>query len=291
MIPLLFLALASAAPAPPAAAADAPTPAMEKLLQDCDAHKFETVVEVTIDGKPHQSKVKLCGTKGQTDAAWVNTLKDAIAKVKANDQMSPEMRGQIVTALDAELARLGHADTLALVTSGSIMAKPATTPTLPPPRLSLPARTQIAQSARPLADDYTSLPPLPAPKLAASTGVIGSVLPSLPAPRMTIQCATTDDPDNFIRCGTLRFNSVLMVRADEPLPGGTSLRFMRRGDARGQVQLAQLRSGQSARVLLPHRVCDGVVHSAVEIEILRKPANRNAADQVVDTLGPYDLRC
>src|SRR6266550_4687427 len=191
MIPLLFLALASAAPAPSTAAADAPTPEMAKLLQDCDAHKFETVVEVMIDGKPHRSKVKLCGTSGQTDAAWVNTLKDAIAKVKANDQMSPDMRGQIVTAMDAELARLGHADTLALVKSGSIVAKPAT--------------------------PSTRLPPLPAPKpMVASAGIIGSALPSLPAPRMTIQCATTDDPNNFSACGTLSFNSVLMVRADEP---------------------------------------------------------------------------
>src|SRR6185295_3791925 len=77
MIPLFFLAMAAEAPA--AAGSDAPTAKMEKLLQDCDAHKFETVVNTVVDGIPHQSKVKLCGTKGQTDAAWTVTLKDAVA--------------------------------------------------------------------------------------------------------------------------------------------------------------------------------------------------------------------
>src|SRR5206468_10631490 len=127
--------------------------------------------------------------------------------------------------------------------------------------------------------------PLPAP-LVASAGIIGSAIPSLPAPRISIQCATTDDPDNFSGCGTLSFNSVLMVRADEPLPAGTSLRFVRRGDSRGQIQLAQLRTGQPKRIPLPHRVCDGMVRSKGEIEILPKPA-RNTAAQVDDSLGPY----
>src|SRR6478736_4235256 len=115
MIPLLFLAMAAYDAPPAAAASSAPTPQMEKLLQDCDAHKFETVVNVVVEGKPHQSKVKLCGTTGQTDAAWINTLKNAVAKVKANDKMAPEMREQIAGAIDLELARLGHPDSMALI--------------------------------------------------------------------------------------------------------------------------------------------------------------------------------
>jgi len=88
----------------------------------------------------------------------------------------------------------------------------------------------------------------------------------------------------------MRTDTILLVRADEQLPAGTSLRFVRRDDPRGQVALAALRSGQTARIPLPHRVCDGVVRSEVQIEVLRKP-NASGADQIVDTLGPYNLRC
>lgn len=290
MIPLLFLALAAAGA--PAAAADGPTPQMERLLQDCDAHKFETVVNTTVDGKTHQSKVKLCGTKGQTDAAWVDTLKDAVAKVKANDKMASELRDQIATALDAEILRLAHSDSMALIAnSAPAIAKPA-----PPPAIASlaprPAPGAAAASSRPLAEDYGSLPPLPAPKAAIAASVAASsFLPSLPAPRMTLQCGSTDDPLAIDRCDMLESNTVLFVRADEPMPAGTSLRFVRRDDPRGEVQLAQLRTGQTARIPLPHRVCDGVVRSEVAIEVVRKSAKAGAAEQVVDRLGPYGLHC
>ena len=288
MISLFFLALAAAGA--PAAAGEAPTPQMEKLLQDCDAHKFETVGSTTVDGKPHQSKVKLCGTKGQTDAAWIVTLKDAVAKVKANGKMPAELRDQIATALDAELLRLAHTDSMALVTnSAPVIAKPAPSSTIASiaPRPTPGAGTG---SGHALADDYGSLPPLPAPKAAASIA-IGSAPPSLPAPRITLQCGSTDDPGAIDRCETLETNSVLFVRADEPMPAGTTLRFVRRDDPRGDVQLAQLRTGQTARIPLPHRVCDGVVRSEVAIEVVRKPAKAGGAEQVVDRLGPYGLRC
>jgi hypothetical protein len=289
MIPLLFLALAATS-AP--AGADSPTPQMEKLLQDCDAHKFETVVNTTVDGKAHQSKVKLCGTRGQTDAAWVDTLKDAVAKVKANDKMPPELRDQIATALDAEILRLAHSDTMALIAnSAPAIAKPA-----PPSGIASlaprPTPGAAAVSSRPLADDYGSLPPLPAPKPALAAGAaVGSFLPSLPAPRMTLQCGSTDDPLAVDRCSMLESNTVLFIRADEPMPAGTSLRFVRRDDPRGDVQLAQLRTGQTVRIPLPHRVCDGVVRSEVAIEVVRKPAKNGAPEQVVDRLGPYGLHC
>ena len=285
MIPLLFLAMAAVAPA----LAEAPSAEMEKLLQDCDAHKFETVVNILEDGKPHQSKVKLCGTKGQSDAAWIDTLKDAITKIKANDKMPAEARAQIVAAMEAELQKLGHPDAFALIKDSAPSLRPK--PALPPERLDIPVRAPPAAAGRSIASDYGTLPPLPAPKAAAQPGSFAAFAPALPPPRMTIQCGTTDDPNYFTACRSLRVNSLLMVEAGEQLPPGTSLRFMRRGDDRGQVQLAQLRSGQTTRIPLPQKVCNGVVHSEVEIEILRKAAGRNAGDQVVDSLGPYDLRC
>ena len=71
------LALASgvavAAAAPPSATKDAPAPdkateQAKRIIQNCDAHKFETVVHEVVDGQPKQSKVTLCGKDGQTDA-------------------------------------------------------------------------------------------------------------------------------------------------------------------------------------------------------------------------------
>ena len=288
MIPLLLLALAAAGA--PAAAADGPTPQMERLLQDCDAHKFETVVNSTVDGAAHQSKVKLCGTKVQSDAAWIGTLKDAVAKVKANVKMSPELRDQIATALDAELLRLANTDSMALVTnSAPTITKPAASTSIASiaPR---PTPGTAIGSGRALANDYGSLPTLPAPKAVASLA-IGPAPPSLPAPRMTLQCGSIDNPGALDRCATLETSTVLFVRADEPMPAGTSLRFVRRDDPRGEIQLAQLRTGQTARIPLPHRVCDGVVRSEVAIEVVRKPAKAGAVEQVVDRLGPYGLRC
>ena len=291
MIPLFFLAMATEAPA--AAGSDAPTAKMEKLLQDCDAHKFETVVNTMVDGTPHQSKVKLCGTKGQTDAAWIVTLKDAAAKIKANDKMAPETRAQIVMALDAELERLGHPDSMALIANSATVPSILAPPAASAPLAALAPRAlsgAAGVAARPLSQDYGGLPPLPAPTIVAAAGAIGTALPSLPAPRMTVECSTTDDPRDIGKCGRIATNSLFTIRADEAL-GDASLRFLRRGDERAEVKLAQLRAGQSTRFALPPRVCQGVATSEVEIEVVRHPKGPNDAGQVVDRLGPYDLRC
>ncbi|HEY7005083.1 MAG TPA: hypothetical protein VH392_01230, partial [Sphingomicrobium sp.] len=60
----LGLVAAAAIAAPTPKKAPAPDAAARKLVQNCDAHKFETVVHDEVDGKPHQSKVKLCGVEG-----------------------------------------------------------------------------------------------------------------------------------------------------------------------------------------------------------------------------------
>lgn len=290
MIPLFLLAFAASEAPAATAATNAPPAEMQKLLQDCDAHKFETVVNTMVDGKAHQSKVKLCGTKGQSDTAWLNTLRDAVAKVKANDKMPAETREQIVAALDTELARLGHADNMALIAkSAPSIARPAPATTIA--SLAPRATPGGGGAGHSLSEDYGGLPPLPAPKaVMPASAAIGSVLPSLPPPRMTIRCSTTDDPKDLQSCSTLYNNSLVTVRADESL-GDTSLRFTRRGSERAEIELAQVRVGQSARFALPPRVCQGVARSEVEIEVVRHPKGKNDAGQVVDRLGPYDLRC
>src|SRR5690348_20165 len=90
---VLGSAAAAAAPAKKSAPpADAPNAAVKQLLDNCDAHKFETTVDAVVDGEPHRSKVKLCGKDGQSDADWIGTLKDAIAKLEANKDMDPGVR-------------------------------------------------------------------------------------------------------------------------------------------------------------------------------------------------------
>src|SRR4029079_2333780 len=116
----------------------APAPE-QKLIQNCDAHKFETVVDTMVDGQPRKSKVKLCGVEGQSDAEWIGTLKDAIRKVEANKEMPGAQREQIVAAIKAEIGRL------------SIVEPPVP-----------PVKRQVAEQSLPsLSRDYAPLPPLP----------------------------------------------------------------------------------------------------------------------------------
>ena len=75
------------------------------IIADCSARKFETSIELVQDGKPRKSKVKLCGKQGQTDAEWAHTLKDAVAKIEANQKMPQAGKDQLVTALKAEIAK------------------------------------------------------------------------------------------------------------------------------------------------------------------------------------------
>src|SRR5512139_2972992 len=111
----LMIALALAAGAMfPALAQDKPVestvqgddPEALKLVTDCNARKFETVVEREENGERQSSKVKLCGKQGQTDAEWVATLKDAESKIAANPRMQQSSKDQLSAALKAEIARL-----------------------------------------------------------------------------------------------------------------------------------------------------------------------------------------
>jgi hypothetical protein len=286
MIFLFALMLA----AEPAAAMSA-----EPLIADCEAHRFETIVRGTVGGKPRSSKVKLCGKTGQTDADWLNTLKDAIDKVKANDGMSATAKEQVIAALNVEIARLTPAVETSPAPPAEISPPPASIVALPteisPPPATIvalpPARAASPSAGVPV--EYSALPPLPAPKPAASIGVAAAAEPPpLPAPRMTFRCIATDRLGAEGECDLLERNTLLTVRADEDLPGGTSLRFMRRGDDRGEIDLPALRTGQSRRFSLPPKLCAGVSGSRVQIEVVR--ANGKSS-QVVDTHGPYELRC
>lgn len=276
-------AAAANAPAEPPAV-DGASPQVEKLLQNCDAHKFETVVDAVVDGQPHKSRVKLCGQEGQSDADWIGTLKDAIAKLNANSEMDPPVRAQIVSAITAEIARL------------QMMAD-----------LSAPkARQTVAETARPLSNDYSSLPPLPAapppPKVLAPAASAAAVpprgpartmpaasasvamLPSAPPPKLSFACYSPGDLGGEAPCTGFDRDTTLTIRAGADVPSGVGLRFVRNGDPRATVELAQLRRGKSLRIALPHDVCAGVGDGKLELQVLQNGA-------LVSTDGPYSLRC
>jgi len=59
---------------------------------------------------------------------------------------------------------------------------------------------------------------------------------------------------------------------------------LRRGDERARLALAPMRQGETYRSKLPPELCAGVASTKVEIQVL-------GSGQVVDTLGPYSLRC
>ena len=276
---IAWLLLVAAAPSGESAAK-----ATEMLAASCLDHKFETTVRVTgPDGKPRGSKVKLCGKPGQSDSDWLVTLKDASAKVVADATMSPSVKRQIVTALNAEISRLTQAaepkPQPAPVTP--ILAAPSLTPSVAPP---LAARRETER-----APQYSTYAPLPAPKPAATAVVSAAPAPPpLPAPRLTLRCMATSTIGAEGPCDLLEREMLLTVRADENIPGGTSLRFLRRGDDRAEVALLSLRRGQTQRFQLPPRVCQGVSGSRVEIQVVR---TAGSGPQVVDTRGPFELRC
>ncbi|HEX3676917.1 MAG TPA: hypothetical protein VHU79_05960 [Sphingomicrobium sp.] len=290
----LGLGLAFAASAAPAKkqvpAANPPSVRAEQLMQNCAAHKFETVVKTVVDGQPEQSKVKLCGKEGQSEAEWIGTLKDAVTKLDANQDMPEPERNQIVAALDSEIARLEihGAATLTSPSASKTTALDGISP-LPP----LPQSGQFEASSRAPHEtppaiprrDYAELPPLPTAPVAPTHVLIGGVsasTPLLPRPKMRLSCYNpggTEGP-----CTGFTRYTLITVQAGEDLPPDTSLRFVRDGDPRADVQLAQVKKGRSMRFAMPGDVCRHAVGGELELRIVR-------AGQEVGTDGPYDLEC
>ena len=264
---------------------DSAAKATETLAASCLDRKFETTVQVTgPGGQPRASKVKLCGKPGQTDADWLATLKDAVDKVVLDPKMAKGVKDQVITALNAEIARLAPS---------AAAAKPAPAPLLAAPSLAAPAITPASPplaAAPDKAPQYSTYAPLPVAKPVAATATIAAMpaRPSLPAPQISFRCTTTITIAGDGPCDLLEREMLLTVRADENIPGGTTLRFLRRGDNRAEVVLLTLRRGQSQRFILPPRVCQGVSGSRVEIQVVR---TANSGPQVVDTRGPFELRC
>lgn len=266
---MLTLALVLAAQAPAAPAGDQAQLSKadaDALIAGCAGRRFEAPVQVTVGGKVRRSKVKLCGKPGQSDADWARTLEDAVRNVEASPKMPSEARDQVIAALKAELAKL---------------PKPAPAAAVVPLREAVPA-----PALRP--PEYSSLPPLPPPSAVAPVArplALKAASAPGPRPKLSFRCLTPGEGEG--PCSTLERDSLLIVRADEDLGPGSRLRFLRRGDVRGEVALAPMARGKSVRLKLPKPVCSGVVRSQVEVQLVAS----GAAGTAFDAVGPLDLRC
>jgi hypothetical protein len=278
---VLFPAAAPAeeTPATETTAAE-PNSALKAFVEACPGHKFETTVK--IEGRERGSVVRICGEPGQTDADWLNTLNSSIKGAETNDALSQPVKEQIVAALRAEIVRLeglaaaGQAtDISAALTDSAATIAPreaapeySTLPPLPPaPKRATPVK--VADGAmRPLADGADRpTPPPAAPPVK---------------PNLAITCAVP--PDNFGACARIERESQLLVQANDDLPAGTSIRFVRGGDTRGELAIGGLKKGESLREKLPAKLCAGVMRSKIQVQVLAK-------GQVAETLGPWYLSC
>lgn len=270
-------ALASAGAVAQEPAKGEPATQAEAFLQSCAVRKFETTVEVEVEGTKRGKKITLCGKEGQSDADWIVTLKDAANKVEADAGMAPAVRAQIVTALNIEIAKVEA-------------AKPAAAAA--PAIISAPMEQAAAMAER---SGYSVLPAIPDPPKAAKpnlkpTTLTAKTTPDMPVPaakrpRLTIKCLAPGEAGGGSACVSLEREMLLAVHADEALEDGASLRFLRRGDAKGEIVLAEMRQGQTIRSRLPAQLCAGVASSKVEIQVVGR------GNQIVDRLGPYQLRC
>lgn len=233
-----------------------------KIVADCSARMFETSVEIEKGGEKRLTRFKLCAAKDSDDAAWVRTLKDARAKVAAHPDISLESKARLATQLDVEIAKF----------------ESASAASAPPPVSSPPA-------AEPAVETVSAPPMSTAPPIQTVSSLPAPAAKSAGAkPRLTIRCLSPGESGAGSSCTSLDRATRLQVRADADLTGAASLRFLRRGDLRGEVALAQMRQGDLFRTKLPSELCAGVASSQVEIQVV-------GGKQVVDTLGPYKLRC
>lgn len=255
----------------------------------CEGQRFV----FTTGEAPHLSRVTLCSIKGATSADLVRMFDSAVDALSKNMKMAPEKRMDLIAQIKLKADEYRPAG--AAPVAGSAVRTGSAIATVAPPK------PVIALEAPP---EYTSLPPLPPPlppvttTAAASASIPGLTtrprasprVPLLSGPRLTIECVKVEELGGAGPCSVIERETQVVVRADEAVPAQTTLRFVRRGDMRAEVELAQLSRGKSMQLALPDEVCTGVNNSRVEIQVVRR-AGANSEGQVVDSLGPYLLHC
>ncbi len=252
---LLGLAPALAATA---AIAAQPAPEAAEKIAACEGEKFEIVA-----GDSRPTRITLCSDKGASTDDLVRMLESAATKIEQIGKLPQDRRAALVAQIKAKIIEVRARN--------SFVPMPATV---------LPR--EIGPQP-----EYAQLPPLPSPVIstvAAKPAVI------LSKPQLRLTCARPTDTRGDQPCTKFAADTLLTIRADEALPDGTSLRFLRKGDQRAEVALPPMRAGQSRRISLPMELCSRVVRTSIEIQIVRSTGTTGLG-QVVDRRGPYQLRC
>lgn len=278
----LLLALPGWAPAPalaqdplaaleatPTEGASQPDPGdfdlAKKRVEQCEGEKF--VFAWGAGANP--TKVTLCSNKGATPAEIVRMLEDAAAKLEQTPGIAEDRKTAIIQQIRAKAAEL----------------KPQASQ--PPPAALADVPASPPQAAA-VGEPASISPPAAQPVVAepsARSAVAPAVRPAMPArPRLSITCATRGERGAGGPCTMLGRDTLLTVTADEALSGGATLRFSRKGRTRAEIALRQMARGQSVRIGLPREMCAGVFKSEATIEVIR-------SGQVVESIGPYQLRC
>lgn len=258
-------------PAAPAKVVEGATADRVAQIERCQGHKFDSLVEID-PVKKRSTRVKLCANPGSSDADWVKTLEAAVAQIEQRD-MPTAAKDKLIGELRSEIARFAPASKPAAITQGA-------------PLLTGGAGSLIAPAER---YETSVLPPLPPPKRRAAVSAANAANASPPQRpmRIRLKCLERGQAGSGGTCDFFDHDTVLAINAVEGLEEGGTLRFLRRGDARGEVRLAPMQAGQSTRVRLPAELCRGVSHSKVEIELLGPKSVGAAAAR----LGPFGLRC
>ena len=274
-VPVVAQTAVEAPQGEPDKAIEGDTPERVALVNACGDHKFEAMVE--IDPVKHRStRVKLCSKPGATDAEWVTTLNAAIAQMEVRT-MPPAARDQLIAQLQAEAARF---DQLAASKSAAIGLS----------AIDLGKGSFDDSVAEPEAPFMvTSLPPLPNPKgRATATAATAAKSPAvLVKPiRASIKCLTRGESGKGGSCDYFDKNTVLVLTAIAGLDDGATVRFLRKGEDRGTVEIGSLGVGDMRRIPLPPGICKNISYSKIEIELIA-PKTTMAGGR----LGPYGLRC
>lgn len=228
-----------------------------KKVVECEGEKF--VFSWGAGARP--TKVTLCSKEGATPDEVIQMLDDAATKVEQTEGIAEDRRVAIVQQIRAKISELQGAATAAAA---------------PPPE-PRSAVAQLPAKAPTPAVPPTVVPVANSPAMATTPGLATK-------PNLSVECHTPGEFGTGGPCTTLGRDTRLTITAGEAIAGATALRFVRSGQSRAELKLAQMRKGQSVRLTLPRAVCTGVVKADTEIQVVR-------AGRVVDSMGPYLLRC
>ena len=260
---------------PPVPDVEGATPDRVARIAQCQGHKFDTMVQID-PARNRSTRVKLCADPGTSDADWVKTLEAAIGQIEGRD-MPAAAKDKVIAELRQEIAKF------------ATLAKPAT---------DRQSATAFAGNLGNLGSldgpterfETSTLPALPPPlprKSLATASAGGAASPPIPAMRFRIKCLGRGETGAGSTCDFFESGTSLALSAVEGLEKGGTLRFRRKGEARGDVTLAPMTAGKTVRVRLPSDLCRGVAFTRVELELLPP----GSAGKVAARAGPYEMRC